>query len=158
MVYAPACPLTQTNALYLARQRKAFQRGHPGPDFDTTGTGLGTEAPHVGRLGEKEIREVGGVEGLRAMGLAPWDSGSSSSKKKAAAAETSGGDKMDVDEGDGDAEKPVSSSASSISGPPGPALSPAESELVRLANIILFPDKYEFYMATRHSTPDGGRG
>ncbi|EJT71060.1 hypothetical protein GGTG_12081 [Gaeumannomyces tritici R3-111a-1] len=172
MVYAPACPLTQTNALYLARQRKAFQRGHPGPDFDTTGTGLGTEAPHIDRLGEKEIRDVGGVEALRAMGLAPWDSGTGSSRKRKAT-EPAPGDSMDVDsakkaedepavkmEVDEPAEeKPVSSSASSSSSAGTPlALSPAEAELVRLANIILFPDKYEFYMATRHSTPDGGRG
>ena len=40
---------------------------------------------------------------------------------------------------------------------PSTPLSQSETELVRLANIILFPDKYEFYMATRNSTPDGGR-
>ncbi|KLU92644.1 hypothetical protein MAPG_11589 [Magnaporthiopsis poae ATCC 64411] len=120
------------------------------------------------------------------MGLAPWDSGTGSSRKRKAT-EPAPGDKMEVDSGsgkkaadgeDGPAgeasgeasgakmevdeteEKPVlsSESSSTTSGPTPPALSPAEAELVRLANIILFPDKYEFYMATRQSTPDGGRG
>lgn len=146
MVYAPACPLTQTNALYMARQRKNFLRGHPGPDFDSTGTGLGTEAPHVGRLGEKEIREVGGEEGLRAMGLTSWDDGNGLESDDCSSEEgvASKAEKMDVDgvADDKGGEAPLSA---------------AEVELVRLANIILFPDKYEFYMATRHSSPDGGR-
>ena len=139
MVYAPSCPLTQTNALYLARQRKAFQRGHPGPDFDTTGTGLNSEASHVARHGEAEIRESGGEEGLRAMGLAPYEVRQAGSAENRGA----GADTMDVDAAH---EAPTSS-----------PLSQAETELVRLANIILFPDKYEFYMATRNSTPDGAR-
>ncbi len=37
-------------------------------------------------------------------------------------------------------------------------LTKAEADVVGLANIILFPDKYEFYMATRSSTPEGGGG
>lgn len=161
MVYAPTCPLTQTNALYLARQRKAFLRGHPGPDFDLTGSGLGSEAPHLGRLGESEIREEGGVQGLRAMGMAPWDltridpivaspklakADIKDGATPASAGKTAGGDdsadKMDVD--------PAEDAAVDESKP-----SQAEAELVRLANIILFPDKYEFYMPTRVSTPDG---
>ncbi|KAJ4288838.1 hypothetical protein N0V88_007167 [Collariella sp. IMI 366227] len=73
LVYVPAAPLTQTNALYLARQRKTFQRGHPGPDFDSTGSGLGSEATHIGRPTENDIAEVGGPAGLQAMGLAPFD-------------------------------------------------------------------------------------
>ncbi|KAI1506419.1 hypothetical protein F5X99DRAFT_2388 [Biscogniauxia marginata] len=171
LVYTPAAPLTQTNALYLARQRKAFLRGHPGPDFDSTGTGLGSEAPHTGRLGEKEIKEVGGGEGLQAMGLAPWSlskpviadstavtttaaassnkegspSSSLSSPSPSSPSSPSGENKdteMATDEGEGDSEK--SSVASSTQ---------AEAEVVRLANIILFPDRYDFYMPTRASSP-----
>ncbi|KAK2041723.1 hypothetical protein LZ31DRAFT_383670 [Colletotrichum somersetense] len=48
LTYTPVCPLTQTNALFLARQRKAFQTGQPGPDFDTL-SGLGSEASHQDR-------------------------------------------------------------------------------------------------------------
>ncbi|KAL5905944.1 hypothetical protein ACKVV7_010337 [Pyricularia oryzae] len=156
MVYAPACPLTQTNALYMARQRKNFLRGHPGPDFDSTGTGLGTEAPHVGRLGEKEIREVGGEEGLRAMGLAPWSAGIGGGQSDDGSSTEEGAgkaDKMDVD-----GERPAEADGSKMDvdeKAPELPLSAAEVELVRLANIILFPDKYEFYMATRNSSPDG---
>lgn len=68
-MYLPACPLTQTNALYLAGQRKAFLLGHPGPDF---GGGRG-ESGHVGRPGVQEVNDAGGDDGLRAMGLLPWD-------------------------------------------------------------------------------------
>ncbi|KAL2136629.1 hypothetical protein VTI74DRAFT_2658 [Chaetomium olivicolor] len=68
-MYLPACPLTQTNALYLARQRKAFLLGHPGPDF---GAGRG-ESEHAGRPGVQDVNDAGGDDGLRAMGLLPWD-------------------------------------------------------------------------------------
>ncbi|KAI3332736.1 hypothetical protein F4824DRAFT_280465 [Ustulina deusta] len=158
LVYSPAAPLTQTNALFLARQRKAFLRGHPGPDFDSTGTGLGSEAPHTGRLGEREIREVGGEEGLRAMGLAPWTlrgtkpPASSTGVVVAVADEKSGSsspteEKKDVDMmmlDDGATDSPASAESGG---------SRAESEVVRLANIILFPDRYDFYMPTRASSP-----
>ena len=39
-LYLPCCPLTQTNALYLSRQRKAFLLGKPGPDFGGGGQAL----------------------------------------------------------------------------------------------------------------------
>ncbi|KFA73101.1 hypothetical protein S40288_02752 [Stachybotrys chartarum IBT 40288] len=68
-MYLPACPLTETNALYLARQRKAFLLGLPGPDF---GGGSG-ESSHLSRPGVQEVNEIGGDEGLRAMGLLPWE-------------------------------------------------------------------------------------
>jgi hypothetical protein len=68
-MYVPACPLTQTNALYLCRQRKAFLLGRPGPDF---GAGSG-ESNHAGRPGVQDVSEAGGEDGLRAMGLLPWD-------------------------------------------------------------------------------------
>ncbi|KAI1480803.1 hypothetical protein F4774DRAFT_71548 [Daldinia eschscholtzii] len=160
LVYTPAAPLTQTNALFLARQRKAFLRGHPGPDFDSTGTGLGSEAPHTGRLGEKDIREVGGEEGLQAMGLAPWNlsSSSNSSAKGGSSSSNSNNHKhhaapkrnadveMDVDAPSRSSSRDSRSSSTSSS-------THAEAEVVRLANIILFPDRYDFYMPTRASSP-----
>ncbi|KAI3555896.1 hypothetical protein CABS03_10271 [Colletotrichum abscissum] len=69
IMYIPACPLTQTNALYLARQRKAFLLGQPSPDF---GGGKG-ETTHTGRPGTQEVSDAGGEDGLRAMGLLPWE-------------------------------------------------------------------------------------
>ncbi|KAI2463834.1 hypothetical protein F4781DRAFT_426022 [Annulohypoxylon bovei var. microspora] len=175
LVYTPAAPLTQTNALYLARQRKTFLRGHPGPDFDSTGTGLGSEAPHTGRLSEKDIREVGGEEGLQAMGLAPWNlsgSGAQTSNsnislshnhrhghKHASASSTSSKEKKDVivnvsvsADGDVDMDTP-SRSSSRDSRSSSSSSTQAEAEVVRLANIILFPDRYDFYMPTRASSP-----
>ncbi|KAI0598679.1 hypothetical protein F4775DRAFT_168166 [Biscogniauxia sp. FL1348] len=177
LVYTPAAPLTQTNALFLARQRKAFLRGHPGPDFDSTGTGLGSEAPHTGRLGEKEIREVGGEEGLQAMGLAPWtlgkpvvlaadDSATTTTTTTTTGTPTKEGsptlsssspvdEKKDtemvmVDDGAGGAEPASEGSSASAS---VASSTHAEAEVVRLANIILFPDRYDFYMPTRASSP-----
>ncbi|KAH6900251.1 hypothetical protein B0T10DRAFT_20844 [Thelonectria olida] len=69
IMYLPACPLTQTNALYLARQRKAFLLGHPGPDFG----GVFGEMARAGSTGIQEVGEAGGMDGLCAMGLLPWD-------------------------------------------------------------------------------------
>ena len=69
VMYISACPLTQTNALYLAHQRKVFLLGKPSPDF---GGGRG-ESTHLGRSGVQEVSDTGGDEGLRAMGLLPWD-------------------------------------------------------------------------------------
>ncbi|KAK4039842.1 hypothetical protein C8A01DRAFT_16206 [Parachaetomium inaequale] len=74
-MYLPACPLTQTNALYLARQRKAFLLGHPAPDFAGAGGGggSGSESEHPNRPGVQDVNDAGGDDGLRAMGLLPWD-------------------------------------------------------------------------------------
>jgi len=65
----PACPLTQTNALYLCRQRKAFLLGYPAPDF---GSGRG-ESSHMDRAAVQDVNDAGGDDGLRAMGLLPWN-------------------------------------------------------------------------------------
>ncbi|KAJ4144499.1 hypothetical protein LMH87_003380 [Akanthomyces muscarius] len=70
LVYIPAAPLTQTSALYLARQRKAFRRGQPGPDFDARNRP--TERQDVAAA-EALMERVGGVDALRAMGLVAWD-------------------------------------------------------------------------------------
>ncbi|KAF4465491.1 DUF1479 domain [Fusarium albosuccineum] len=70
ILYLPACPLTQTNALYLSRQRKAFLTSEPGPDF---GGAPGVEGSIGGEEVVREVGEAGGVDGMRAMGLLPWD-------------------------------------------------------------------------------------
>jgi hypothetical protein len=134
LVYVPAAPLTQTNALYLARQRKTFQRGHPGPDFDSTGSGLGSEATHIGRPTETDIAEVGGPAGLQAMGLAPFD------VAPTPPTDSGSGGVNGSNKGDEDAEM----------GGNGTSMTRSEAEVARLANIILFPDRYDFYMAKRN--------
>lgn len=155
LVYIPAAPLTQTNALYLARQRKAFQRGQPGPDFDSSVRSLISEADDEGglRVGEKEIAEVGGTEGLQAMGLAPWEVAST---RAGTPPPVKGDEEMEDEQqqqngegvkenGDGlkksgeGARKngEVKSSSSLV----GSACSHAEAEVVRQSNIILFPDR-----------------
>ncbi|KAI3392299.1 hypothetical protein diail_5907 [Diaporthe ilicicola] len=161
LMYTPACPLTQTNALFLARQRKAFIMGQPGPDFDTAGGGsMGSEAPHEGRPGKEEIAAVGGDRGLRAMGLAPWELSSDGSKvmtrpgtravtpEPAETAPPGPGpatDKMDVDNNNNN----NSSSADAIA--EKKRSTEGEAEVVRLANIILFPDRYDFYIPTERA-------
>lgn len=102
VLYVPACPLTQTNALYLARQRKAFLLGHPAPDFES---GAKAERDHLGRPGVQDVNDAGGEEGLRSMGLLPWD------EKKVAAG--------------------------------GGVMAAVERELLRQANGILFPDRFD---------------
>jgi hypothetical protein len=141
LLYIAAAPLTQTNALYLARQRKAFQRGHPGPDFDSSGRGSIVEDAET-RPGAEVIAEVGGPAGLQAMGLAPWEvaatrsttppptDGKEDDSNKGGSPKENGhcNGKKSEDE----AKSIVSSSSSS---------SAAEAEVVRLSNIILFPDR-----------------
>jgi hypothetical protein len=144
LVYVPAAPLTQTNALYLARQRKTFQRGHPGPDFDSTGSGLGSEATHIGRPTDNDIAEVGGPAGLQAMGLAPFDV--APTPPATASADQSpapGGGALNGADRGGEGEDGAAGGSGSMSR--------AEAEVARLANIILFPDRYDFYMAKRNS-------
>ena len=86
--------------MYLARQRRAFQRGHPGPDFDSSGKGVVAEDSEQ-RPREDEVERVGGKEALRAMGLLLWE-------------------EEEAQQGEG-GQKP-------------------DNELVRLANLILFPE------------------
>lgn len=71
LLSVPVCPLTRENAQFLARQRRAFVLGFPGPEFAASG-GVG-ESGYLGRPGVQEIYDVGGEEGLRAMGLLAWD-------------------------------------------------------------------------------------
>ncbi|KAL2270673.1 hypothetical protein VTJ83DRAFT_44 [Remersonia thermophila] len=184
LVYVPAAPLTQNNALYLARQRKTFQRGHPSPDFDWTGSGLGSEATHVQRPTETYIAEVGGPAALQSMGLAPFDvaptpPGTGAGPEKdgdvpmagmteGAAAATAAATAAAAAPAPSSSSPPASSSpmatspttnatpttaaaataaAGSAAGQEAAAsMTRAEAEVARLANIILFPDRYDFYM------------
>ena len=143
LVYIPAAPLTQTNALYLARQRRAFQRGHPGPDFDSSVRSLVVEDQEY-RVNEKDIAEVGGVAGLQAMGLAPWETASTragtppSDKAKTTLLKDGGAkgeQQQDANSDEMETENEIKSQSSSSSS------SHAEAEVVRLSNIILFPDR-----------------
>ncbi|KAI0911106.1 DUF1479-domain-containing protein [Ustulina deusta] len=104
LLYIPACPLTQTNALYLSRQRRAFLLGLPAPDFSAAGrTASSGERDHAGRAGVQDVADAGGDEALRSMGLAPWEPSRFADQR----------------ERDKDAE------------------------LLRLANGILFPDRFD---------------
>lgn len=70
VMYIPACPLTVSNAEFVARQREAFLKGTPCPDF---GGGKG-ESEHVGRPRVADVEKANAVEGMRAFGLLEWDS------------------------------------------------------------------------------------
>jgi hypothetical protein len=69
VLYIPACPMTEGNATYLARQRDHFVAGTPSPDF---GGGAG-ESAHVGRVSVDNVAEFVAEDGARAMGVAEWD-------------------------------------------------------------------------------------
>ena len=79
VLYIPACPLTEANAAYLARQRETFAEGLPGPDFPTAAAAAagaeGGEAGFKGRLEPDFVMRNLGGEGLRGMGLARWECG-----------------------------------------------------------------------------------
>ncbi|KAG6010586.1 hypothetical protein E4U21_005939 [Claviceps maximensis] len=65
VLYIPVCPVTETNAAYLARQREAFCQGTPGPDFP----GGEGESRHVGRPTEDMLRSWADEVGQQAFGL-----------------------------------------------------------------------------------------
>ena len=69
VLYIPACPLTESNARYMARQRDAFITGLPGPDFPG---GIG-EANHIGRPNTQDAAAVMHDDGMRAFGLQAWE-------------------------------------------------------------------------------------
>ncbi|RDL29969.1 Clavaminate synthase-like protein [Venustampulla echinocandica] len=68
VLYIPTCPLTESNARYLSRQRDAFMQGSPGPDFP----GGRGESEHVGRPDATYIKKVSDNTGLQAMGFKSW--------------------------------------------------------------------------------------
>lgn len=119
LAYVPAAPLTQAGALYLSRQRKAYQRGQPGPDFDSSGAPNQPENADI-RPSEEEIERVGGLPALRAMGLAVWEDDSERDRRSL----------------------PLGSPENAaLASPASSSVSTAEGDVVRLANVILFPDK-----------------
>ncbi|TQV92955.1 hypothetical protein IF1G_08258 [Cordyceps javanica] len=65
VLYIPVCPVTAINAQYVARQREAWRRGTPGPDFP----GGEGEARHANRPTEEMLRQWAGRDALRSMGL-----------------------------------------------------------------------------------------
>lgn len=72
-LYIPAVPTCESSARYLRRQREAFARACPAPDFPGYPHALG-EAEHRGRVeGPRFIERVGGAQALAAMGLRPFD-------------------------------------------------------------------------------------
>lgn len=68
-MYIPACPVTEANAAYVARQKNDFVAGVPPPDFP----GGEGETKHVGRATEGGLRELTNELGLRAFGFGKWD-------------------------------------------------------------------------------------
>jgi hypothetical protein len=68
VLYIPACPLTERNAQYLARQRETFLQGTPGPDFPG---GLG-ESKHAGRSKVDLVTNNAGKDAIQALGLEAW--------------------------------------------------------------------------------------
>ncbi|KAI5863010.1 DUF1479-domain-containing protein [Durotheca rogersii] len=167
-LYVPACPLTLPNALYLARQRRAFLLGRPAPDHESyysgasgsshsrgssssgssrisgggSGGGLRGEQTYLGRAGVQDVSDAGGEEGLRSMGLSPWDGqGYHHDNDADEEEETDRGNacgkknrKMDCDgAAAGDKKRRRRRRTGSR----------AERELLRQANGILFPDRFD---------------
>lgn len=60
VLYIPTCPLTELNAEYLVRQRKAFLDGTPGPDFP----GGDGESRHVGKPTADDVAKWTGIDGM----------------------------------------------------------------------------------------------
>lgn len=65
VLYIPVCPVTESNAKYVLRQKHAFLNGTPGPDFP----GGQGESHHVNRPTESFLRSNSADEGLRAFGF-----------------------------------------------------------------------------------------
>ncbi|KAI0912771.1 hypothetical protein F4823DRAFT_580332 [Ustulina deusta] len=65
VLYIPICPVTEKNAQYLVRQRKAFLDGTPGPDFP----GGEGESRHVNRPAVSYLQTYANSDGLRAFGF-----------------------------------------------------------------------------------------
>lgn len=67
MLYIPVCPVTETNARYVAKMRQAWRDGTPGPDFP----GGKGESDHIDRPDVEFVRSVGNAQGLASIGLEP---------------------------------------------------------------------------------------
>lgn len=68
-MYIPACPVTEANVAYVARQKNDFLAGIPPPDFP----GGKGESEHVGRATEAGLQRLANELGLRAFGFGKWD-------------------------------------------------------------------------------------
>lgn len=66
VLYVPVCPTTEASARYVARQRDAFVRGIPAPDFPG---GMG-ESEHIGRPDVDHVLRTCEPLGVQSMGLA----------------------------------------------------------------------------------------
>lgn len=69
VLYIPTTPVCLKNVEYLVEQRETYLSGTPPPDFPG---GVG-ESLHIGRGSIADTERIGGIEGARAMGLAPLD-------------------------------------------------------------------------------------
>ncbi|KAI4728711.1 DUF1479-domain-containing protein [Aureobasidium sp. EXF-10728] len=69
VMYIPVCPVTESNARYVAHQRANFHAGIPAPDFP----GGKGESEHSGRPTELYLKRHVKHEGLQAMGLEKLD-------------------------------------------------------------------------------------
>ncbi|KAH8897533.1 DUF1479-domain-containing protein [Thozetella sp. PMI_491] len=69
VLYIPASPTTELNLDYAKQQREQFLCGVPPADFP----GVAGESSHVGRGTLEDLKTMASVEGLRAMGFAPFD-------------------------------------------------------------------------------------
>ncbi|KAI1179103.1 hypothetical protein F4777DRAFT_593060 [Nemania sp. FL0916] len=128
-LYIPACPLTQTNALYLARQRRAFLLGLAAPDFSAAGSKAASEHDHASRAGVQDVADAGGERALRGMGLAPWEQETHSHSHSHSHSHTRSHSHHSLRHH----ERENSSGAGKE----------REAALVRLANGILFPDRFD---------------
>ncbi|GAA6025137.1 hypothetical protein JCM10207_006248 [Rhodosporidiobolus poonsookiae] len=71
VLYIGAVPLTPSNASYLLTQRERFERGVPAPDFP----GGQGESAFTGRATVKDVHPESGLDGIRALGYAPFEAG-----------------------------------------------------------------------------------
>ena len=69
VMYIPTCPMTETNAEYVKRQRDTFLEGVPPPDFP----GSQGESQHVGRATVDDLKGCTNELGLRTQGFAKLD-------------------------------------------------------------------------------------
>ncbi|PGH13102.1 hypothetical protein AJ80_06474 [Polytolypa hystricis UAMH7299] len=69
VLYIPACPVTDNNVKYVARQKASFLEGIPPPDFP----GGKGESEHIGRATESYLKEVSDEESRRAFGFGKWN-------------------------------------------------------------------------------------
>ncbi|KAI0593965.1 DUF1479 domain protein [Biscogniauxia sp. FL1348] len=65
VLYIPVCPVTESNAKYLLRQKNAFLDGTPGPDFP----GGKGESEHANRPTPSFLESCADDNGLRAFGF-----------------------------------------------------------------------------------------